>query len=167
MKIIGLMACDRRGLIGKGEAIPWDCPADLAHFRAITSGQIMIMGRKTFAGLPPALVQNRYSVVFSKKKHQTTSERVFFLDTIPDALNVPGLPQHSICYMIGGAEVAAYFLQHNRLSEFILTHLHKEYDGDVFLPEVLTLNWPRTLIQQATDFSIYHYINPRSSDDFP
>lgn len=163
MKIIGLMACDPNGLIGYQNALPWHYPEDLAHFRALTQNQILIMGRKTFEGLPEDLRADRYCIVFSKEKKQVATERLFFVDSIEEAFALPSLPQHTMCYMIGGAEMARFFLAKHLLDEFILTRIQKTYAGDTFLTEVLTLDWPGNVIQQSTDFSIYHYINPRSS----
>lgn len=157
------MACDPNGLIGYQNTLPWDYPEELAHFRALTKNQILIMGRKTFDSLPADLPADRYCIVFSKEKKPVSTGRVFFVHSIEEIFALPDLPQHTMCYMIGGAEIARIFLTKHLLDEFILTRIHKTYAGDTFLTEVLTLDWPKTLIQQSTDFSIYHYINPRSN----
>ena len=160
MKIIGLMACDPNGLIGAGDHLPWHYPEELAHFRTVTQGQTLIMGRKTFDGLPSSLLLGKHYLVFSRKKNKMTDPQVQFVDSIDACLHALHLLEANICYMIGGGEIAALFFAENLLTEFILTRIQKKYSGDVFLPTAI-LNWPHIPIKQTSDFLIDHYFNPK------
>jgi len=51
MSLEAVIACDRERLVGAGDGLPWHCPADLAHFRALTWGHPLVMGRRTFDGI--------------------------------------------------------------------------------------------------------------------
>ena len=161
MKIIGLMACDPNGLIGQDGHLPWHYPDELEHFRALTQGQTLIMGRKTFESLPNALLSDRHYIVFSKGKNNAADARILFVNSIDACLQAISLLESDICYMIGGGQIAELFFAENLLTEFILTQIKKQYAGDVFLPTAI-LNWPHTPIKQTADFSINHYFNPRN-----
>lgn len=161
MKIIGLMACDPNGLIGKGGHLPWHYPEELAHFRKMTLGQTLIMGRKTFDDLPNILLADRNYIVFSRRKNNASDVRILFVDSMDACLQAISLLKSNICYMIGGGQIAALFFRENLLPEFILTRIKKQYSGDVFLPRAI-LNWPNTPIKHTADFSIDHYFNPRN-----
>lgn len=161
MKIIGLMACDPNGLIGKGGHLPWHYPEELEHFRAVTHRKTLIMGRKTFDGLPNTLLSDRHCIVFSKGKNTGANAQVLFVDSIDACLQAISLLESNICYMIGGGQIAELFFAENLLTEFILTRIKKQYSGDVFLPTAI-LNWPHTPIKHHTDFLIDHYFNPRN-----
>jgi hypothetical protein len=54
-QLILIAALARNGIIGKDNRLPWHLPADLKHFKALTSGHAVIMGRKTWESLPPEL----------------------------------------------------------------------------------------------------------------
>ena len=61
---IGLIAAlDRRRAIGRGNALPWHMPDDLKHFKALTAGTPMVMGRRTFDSLPGLLPGRRHIVL--------------------------------------------------------------------------------------------------------
>ena len=68
-----IVACTPSGVIGNNNTIPWHIPEDLTHFRKITEGHIVIMGRKTFESLPNQIpLKKRYNIVltslFEEKK---------------------------------------------------------------------------------------------------
>ena len=61
-----IVACTPSGVIGNNNTIPWHIPEDLAHFRKITEGHIVIMGRKTFESLPNQKpLKKRYNIVLT------------------------------------------------------------------------------------------------------
>jgi len=60
-----IVATDKNRLIGKNNALPWHLPADLIHFKKITTGNTIIMGRKTFESLPNGALPNRRNIVLS------------------------------------------------------------------------------------------------------
>jgi dihydrofolate reductase len=65
-KAIGIMAATNEGVIGKGNALPWNYPEELEHFRSTTHGHTIIMGRKTYEALPEGIFSSRKAIIFSK-----------------------------------------------------------------------------------------------------
>src|SRR5437660_12853927 len=64
-RIIFVVACDRRGVMGREGALPWHLPADLAHFRRLTLDKPVIMGRKTFEAIGKPLPR-RLNIVMTR-----------------------------------------------------------------------------------------------------
>lgn len=158
-KIVGLLACDPRGVIGNKGELPWFYPEELDHFRKTTFDQIMIMGHKTFQSIPLTTLKDRFNIVFSRQtiKGFEHSDNVIFISSLNDFLALSNIPVHKKCFMIGGAEIAKLFLIANLLSEFLLTKIHDTYEGDTIFPLDLLQGWPREVIRKDKDFTIYKY----------
>ena len=148
--IIGLMAADPHGLIGKGPHLPWSYPEELDHFRQTIRGHGIIMGRRTFDSFPKDLLAYSPAVVFSRN-FTSLSPRCTVVESLKAFLAYP-LPTDKSWFMIGGAEIAHLFLEHNLLSEFILTPIKKEHEGDVFLDLKKLSSWS---IQEQRNFPPY------------
>ncbi len=153
-KIIGLMACDPRGVIGKGSGLPWHNPDETAHFRKIVAGQVVIMGHKTLATFPES---DCLKIIFSRHKPKAMGEDIIFVSSVEE-LNALALPQDKKIFMIGGAEIAHLFLQHSLIAEFILTKMKKNYDGDVILDLNFLQNWSSSVVIDHKDYTIYRLI---------
>ena len=65
--------------------------------------------------------------------------------------------------MFGGAEIAHLFLEKDLLSEFILTRIHKSYEGNKYIDLKCLETWPRTIMTETKDFTIYSYKNPKAN----
>ena len=120
-------------VIGKNGSIPWYLPEDLQHFKKITNGHAVIMGRKTWESLPEKSrpLKNRLNIVVTRNKnYKAEGATVVFsldaaLDKIPDS--------YKKAFIIGGAEL--YKETISRVSKLYLTLIESEIDGDVFFPE--------------------------------
>ena len=135
MTIVSLIAAlDRKRGIGKGGALPWHLPADLARFKSLTMGHPVIMGRKTHASIGKALPGRRNIVVTGDPAfHGLGIERVHSLD---EALQVAGDGE---VFVIGGAAIyRAALLKAHRL---YLTKIDGEFGADVFFPEFDESAW--------------------------
>ncbi|MGV8949212.1 MAG: dihydrofolate reductase [Candidatus Paracaedibacter sp.] len=155
-KIVGLMACDPRGVIGNEGALPWVYPEELDHFRKTTFGQIMVMGNKTFESIPSIILKDRFNVVFSRnsRKGLNYGDNVIFVSSLNDFLALKNLPVDKEMFMIGGAEIAKLFLNANLLSAFILTKIHNSYKGDTIFPLDLLQDWPCQIIRENKNFTV-------------
>lgn len=71
-----IVASDPYGLVGVGQRLPWNVPEELRHFKDITTGGVVIMGRNTFLGLPKFPLPNRVNVVLSRGFVGVTREEV-------------------------------------------------------------------------------------------
>jgi len=150
MKIIGLMAADPNGVIGKDGKLPWNLPEDLVFFRQIILDATVIMGRKTFESISQTTLQLCYPIVFSQNKREKpfiSSLEGFFDLLLPEKV-----------YMIGGGSLAKLFLSNNLVDEFILTKVRREYEGDTYLNLHTFEHWPATLVQESSQFSIYRFV---------
>ncbi|MFM5907061.1 MAG: dihydrofolate reductase [Novosphingobium sp.] len=117
------------GAIGKDGGLPWHLPADLKHFKALTMGKPMIMGRKTFESFPAPLPGRRHIVLTRAPGWQAHGAEV--AHSVNEALELAGDGPVAV---IGGAEIYALFLP---LAEWIeLTEVQGTFEADTFLPEL-------------------------------
>ena len=122
------------GVIGKDGKLPWHLPADLRHFKAVTRGAAMIMGRKTFDSLPGLLPGRRHIVLTRDRDWRAEGAEV--AHSVDEALNVAGAARVSV---IGGAEIIDLFLP--RATAVELTEVHREAEGDITLPAAHPAQW--------------------------
>lgn len=160
-KITGIMACDPDGVIALNNKLPWHYPQEIEFYRQSIANHCVILGYKTFIEMTAEFTEHHYTVVFTSKPQQSRQQNVHYVSGLEEFKKLR-LPTDKKCFMIGGAQLAKYFLQHNLLDDFILTIINNRYAGDTFFPLELITNWPRKLLQQNADFAIYHYFNPTS-----
>ncbi len=122
-----VLAKAANGIIGADGAMPWHIPADLRHFKQITKGSPMIMGRKTFDSLPGLLPGRRHIVLTRDVAWEEDGAEP--VHCVEEALRVANGPH---VYVIGGAEIYALFLP---LADRIeLTEITASPDGDTVMP---------------------------------
>ena len=155
------MACDPDGVIALNNRLPWSYPEELEFYKKTIAQQYVILGYNTFIEMPDTFFENHSNIVFSEKAKSLNQNNVIFVSSIDEFKQLSFLTNKK-CYMIGGAKIAEFFLRNNLLDDFLLTIINKRYPGDKFFPLELIAAWPRTLLKQNADFSIYHYINPKS-----
>ncbi len=126
-EIVLIYARAANGAIGLGGDLPWRLPADLKHFKALTLGKPMIMGRKTFESLPGLLPGRRHIVLTHDAGWQAAGAEVAHT---PEA--ALGLAGKGAIAVIGGAAVFELFLPMAARVE--LTQIHADYEGDTFMP---------------------------------
>lgn len=131
MKLAIVAAVARDGVIGRGNRIPWRLPEDMAHFRELTTGHPVVMGRRTWESLPDSFrpLPDRRNVVVTRNPDWTAegAERVGSLEEALALLE--GEPQ---VFVIGGAELYTSALP--RADELLLTEIDADIDGDVYFP---------------------------------
>lgn len=130
-----VLAVADNGVIGRDNALPWHLPADLAHFKQLTLGKPIVMGRRTFASIGRPL-PGRHNVV-------VTRDRAFAVDGVTvvhgfeEALAACGAVAEVM--IIGGAAVFAAALP--RAGRIHLTRVHASVAGDVHFPPLDPLVW--------------------------
>ena len=129
-----VVARARNGAIGRGGSLPWRLPADLRHFKAVTLGSAMVMGRRTFESLPGLLPGRRHIVL--TRDAGWMAEGAQTAASVEDAIAAAGTDPVSI---IGGAEIIALFLPVADAVE--LTEVHDEPEADTFLPAFDRAQW--------------------------
>ena len=122
------------GVIGKDGTLPWHIPADLKHFKQVTRGTAMIMGRKTFDSLPGLLPGRRHIVLTRDPAWHADGAEV--AHDVESALAVAGETPMSV---IGGAEIVALFEPIATAAE--LTEIHMAAEGDTMMPPLDRARW--------------------------
>ena len=133
-KLFLVYARAANGAIGKDGGLPWHIPADLRHFKALTTGKPMIMGRKTFESFPSPL-PNRRHIVLTRDSNWSAegAERAM---SVPEALAAAGGEETAV---IGGADV--FLLFEPQAERIEMTQIHADYEGDTFMNAPNETRW--------------------------
>lgn len=133
MSHIGLIwAQAKNGVIGRDNAIPWHIPEDMAHFRTVTGGHPVVMGRRTWDSLPERFrpLPGRRNIVVTRQPEWSAAgaERT---DSLEQALRAPGPDP---VWVMGGGEIYRAAMQY--ATELMVTEVDAEPDGDAYAPEI-------------------------------
>jgi dihydrofolate reductase len=131
-----VVAHSANGVIGRDGGLPWHLPTDMKHFRELTTGQAVVMGRKTFESLPDAFrpLPNRRNVVLSSDPSYTAEGAEVFPDLEAALDSCAG---H--CFVIGGGVTYEQALP---LAERVYaTRIEATVDGDTLFPELAASEW--------------------------
>lgn len=132
-----IVATDQQGGIGIDNTLPWKLPEDLAHFKRVTTGHPIIMGRKTFDSIGRPL-PNRRNIVITRNS-QWQHEGVEAVGSVAEAI---ALLDGAQGFVIGGAEI---YRQSLALTEkLIITEIGNTYNCDAFFPELDGQQWHET-----------------------
>ena len=137
MQINLIYARAANGVIGKDNAMPWHLPEDMAHFKQLTSGCPVIMGRKTWDSLPAKFrpLPGRHNIVISRQAGYA-AEGASTAASLTQALRL--CEADSQVWVIGGAQI--YALAEPLAHRIEVTEIAHDFDGDAFAP-VLGLQW--------------------------
>lgn len=138
-------------VIGRGNQIPWRIPEDFRWFKQCTSGQVVVMGRKTFESLGRPL-PHRTNVVLTRGAQIPGVETVRDLATLD-----PSAFQPREVWVIGGAEIYAQLLP--RCSDLYLSVVQREVDGDALFPEFERDFTLASVVLRHPEFEVHHFRN--------
>lgn len=126
-----IAAVAKNGVIGSNGSLPWNIPEDMLHFKWLTTGNILIMGRKTFESIGGALPDRKTIVVTKTTEYSGNPAAARSLEeAIKMAQSIGGADEIFLC---GGEQVYAEGLKYVR--RIYLTELDGEYEGDAYFPE--------------------------------
>jgi dihydrofolate reductase len=132
-----VVAMDAQRGIGVDNQLPWHLPEDLAHFKRVTLGHPIIMGRKTFDSIGRPLPGRRNIVVTRNPGNRDWShEGVEVAGSLQEAIALVGGEPASI---IGGAQIFSESM--DLADRMIVTHIDKVYRCDTFFPEIDPARW--------------------------
>ena len=135
MEIAIIVAMTPQGLIGKGNQIPWHQPADLQHFKKLTMGYPIVMGRKTFESLS-CLLPGRQHIVLTRNQE-------FSAIGCDVALSWEQVQSYSKdaskVFVIGGADIYKFTLP--QAKELYVTMVYVELEGEIYFPEWDESDW--------------------------
>ncbi len=136
ISLIWAMANNR--VIGANNTLPWKLPADLRHFRTLTTGHHIIMGRKNYESIGRPL-PDRVNIVVSRQAAYEAPGCVV-VGSIEEALQrAAGDPE---IFVIGGAAIYAQTLEH--ADRLYLTRINAQIQGDTFFPDFAEGAWRET-----------------------
>ena len=135
MHIAIIAAMDRNRLIGNKNQLPWHLPADLAHFKQVTMGKPVIMGRKTFESIGRPL-PGRTNIVLTGSE-TFRPEGVLVANSLEQALLLAGGVDEVM--VIGGSLIYRLFLP--KADRLYLTYVENEHAGDAWFPEFDLEKW--------------------------
>lgn len=131
MAIIGIVAVARNLAIGKEGKLPWHHPADLRHFKATTTGNVVVMGSNTWRSIGRTL-PGRLNIVLSRRAQIDAGHDLIFLRSEMEAVD---LAKYLNCdlYVIGGSAIYGAFAPH--IDEWLVTEIPETIENaDVFMP---------------------------------
>jgi len=148
-KAIAAMSENR--VIGRGNQIPWHLPEDFKWFKKVTTGQVIVMGRKTFESIGKPL-PDRATIVLSRSQFSFPGVR-----TVPDLNEMDPANEPRDIFICGGAQVYQQALP--RCSDLYLTLVKRVVDGDAFFPPFEDQFELVREILDRSEFKIVHYRN--------
>jgi dihydrofolate reductase len=135
-KIAAIVAMDEARVVGFEGRLPWHLPEDMAHFKQLTSGNVVVMGRKTWDSLPTKFrpLPGRTNIVVSRRPHELSlPDGVLCSDSPQGALEkAKQVAQGRWIWIIGGGELWAQLLP--CCDEVHLTRVQGSHPGDTWFP---------------------------------
>ena len=131
-----IVAVAENNAIGKNNELLWHLPDDLKRFKKITSGHMVIMGRRTYLSLPGGALPNRVNVVISDVPGESFAG-CKIARSVTEALDL--CDDKEECFIIGGGMIYRQFLPY--ATRLYLTVVHKHFDADTFFPEINYDEW--------------------------
>jgi len=130
-----IVAASTNNVIGANGDLPWRLSADLKHFKAITMGKPIVMGRKTWDSIGRPL-PGRQNIVITRQA-DFVAEGCDVVASLEDAAAAAGDDEEVM--IIGGSQI--YLLALPMAERLYLTRVHAEVDGDTFFPEIDETQW--------------------------
>lgn len=135
-----IVAKAKNNIIGKENKLVWSLPADLKHFKKLTTGHTIIMGRKTFESLG-RILPNRKHIVFSQNPDfKVKDENVQVVHSMLEIQEY--IENEEENFVIGGAMI--YNLLMPYVTKMYVTEINEEFEGDAFFPRINTEVWKET-----------------------
>ncbi len=130
-----VVAMAKNRTIGVNNTLPWRCPEDLKHFKSLTMGHHMIMGRKTFDSIGKAL-PGRTSVVVTRCR-ELKIDGCLIAHSLPEAIAACAGDEQ--IYIVGGAEI---YTQAMPLADTLyITEIQQDVEGDAHFPDFDKSQW--------------------------
>jgi len=165
-KISLIAAMSQNRVIGVGNRLPWNLPEDLKRFRTLTSGHVIVMGRKTYDSIGKPLPNRENRVITRQENYSLNGARVFA--TLEDALtapiqNIPAGPgkdapvlKFDEIFVIGGGEI---YKQALPLADRIyLTVIDQDFEGDAFFPDFSGLKFVEVASEKRYEPLPYRFL---------
>lgn len=155
-----IVAVAKNNVIGGDNKLLWHVPEDLKRFKEITSGNIIIMGRKTFESLPGVLPNRKHIVITRDASYSVAHPQVEVIHNVEDIINrFKNSPVE--VFIIGGGEIYNRFIQD--AEKIYLTKIFEDFEGDTTFPNLVLSNWKTSyqseIFINSKDNLRYQFIN--------
>jgi dihydrofolate reductase len=137
MKIHLIAAVANNQVIGGDNRLLWHLPADLKHFKDLTMGHTLIMGRKTFESIGKPLKGRRTIVITSQTEYN--AQGCLLARSLREALTLAG--EEKEVFIAGGGQVYDQAIRLPQASRIHLTRIFASFTGDTFFPEIDPAQW--------------------------
>ena len=135
-----IVACtDKENVIGKDNKLPWNLPEDLQHFKEITMGKTIVMGRKTFESLPKVLPGRHHIVLTRNRKYKVNNPNVEVVTGNINNIFKKMKYSEDEYFIIGGAEI--YKIGIKFADKIFLTRIYEHIEGDAYFPTINDKYW--------------------------
>jgi len=136
-----ISAIGKNNEIGRKNALLWDLPADMKHFRETTSGHMVIMGQKTYESIGRPLPNRRNIVLTRDENFKADGVEIFYeIDKLLKVLNET--EKDNECFVIGGGQIYKLFI--DKADKLYITHVDVEFsDADTFFPTIDQDKWEK------------------------
>jgi dihydrofolate reductase len=150
-----IVAMGENRVIGKDNQLLWRLPADLKHFKNLTSGHPVLMGRKTYQSIGKPL-PDRTNIILTHDSQFSAPDCVV-VNSAETAVSMAIELDQDEVFIIGGAEIYKQLLPQTQ--RLYLTLVHHNFDGDTYFPELLAAEWQEISREknQADDKNPYDY----------
>ncbi len=149
-----IAAVANNNVIGSKNDLPWYLPEDLKHFKEITTGHTVIMGRKTYESIVNRLgkpLPNRKTVVITRNPQFSVLPDVDIYGSLDEALK-----NHTEdVFIIGGSSIFEQGMSY--ANQLIITHINNEYPGDSYFPTIDPTTWKEHGTEDHDEYSFVTY----------
>ena len=135
-----IVAKAKNNIIGKDNKMIWHLPEDLKHFKNLTTGHTIIMGRKTFESLGKPLPNRKHIIFSNNPDFKVKDENV---EVVHSLLQIQELIEgKEEAFVIGGAMIYNFLMPY--VKKMYVTEIEKDFDGDAFFPRIDNKIWKET-----------------------
>lgn len=150
---IKLIACiNQVNALGKDNNLLYHISSDLANFKRLTMGGVLIMGKNTYESLPKKPLPNRTTIIICDEADYNPQndgdQSVFVADSIPSALSIVETLDNENVFVVGGASIYTQFIDGGLVDEMYLTIVDDDTEGDVTFPEINTSKYQLRYISE-------------------
>jgi dihydrofolate reductase len=155
MSLSLIAAVSKNHCIGKDGELPWHLPEDMKHFKDLTIGKVVLMGRKTWESIPEKFrpLPRRTNVIVTRQMDYAAPEGVEVFHALDEAL---AAHKNDDVICIGGGELYREVIE--KADTLHMTHIDREvYDCDTFFPEIDPAIWRESARDERDGFSFVTY----------
>ncbi len=153
MTLTLVVAVGDNGVIGRDGGLPWEPTGDLAYFKALTWGHVLVMGRRTYESIGRPL-PGRTTVVVTRQLGYAGADGVLVCHDVGSALSRAAEVDPEV-FVVGGAEVYRATLP--IADRLVVTHVHQSPPGDTSFPDIDPARWREVAREAYTGFDIATY----------